>query len=93
MYGFKHQFCADDTCILLVQQSNGVYTVGDFMTRKENLHVVKPTTSVDEGTSTSQCDAHACFCIVISEVAHFCCFFVRSPRAIGAAQDFWLPCG
>ena len=50
MYGFKHQFCADDTCILLVQQSNGVYTVGDFMTRKENLHVVKPTTSVDEGT-------------------------------------------
>ncbi|CAL5080380.1 unnamed protein product [Urochloa decumbens] len=30
------------------QQSNGVYTVGDFMTRRENLHVVKPTTSVDE---------------------------------------------
>ncbi|RLN36479.1 CBS domain-containing protein CBSX1, chloroplastic-like [Panicum miliaceum] len=29
-------------------QSNAVYTVGDFMTRKENLHVVKPTTSVDE---------------------------------------------
>ncbi|XP_075105858.1 CBS domain-containing protein CBSX1, chloroplastic-like isoform X3 [Nicotiana tabacum] len=27
---------------------NGVYTVGDFMTRKEELHVVKPTTSVDE---------------------------------------------
>ncbi|TYK10614.1 CBS domain-containing protein CBSX1 [Cucumis melo var. makuwa] len=26
----------------------GVYTVGDFMTRKEELHVVKPTTSVDE---------------------------------------------
>ena len=33
------------------------------------------------------------FCIVISEVARFCCFFVRSPRAVGAAQDFWLPCG
>ncbi|KAG2642235.1 CBS domain-containing protein CBSX1, chloroplastic-like [Panicum virgatum] len=29
-------------------QSNAVYTVGDFMTRKENLHVAKPTTSVDE---------------------------------------------
>ena len=43
----------DDVCILLVQQSNGVYTVGDFMTRKENLHVVKPTTSVDEGTPPS----------------------------------------
>ncbi|XP_073004347.1 CBS domain-containing protein CBSX1, chloroplastic-like [Typha latifolia] len=28
--------------------SNGVYTVGDFMTKKEDLHVVKPTTSVDE---------------------------------------------
>ncbi|CAN6203928.1 unnamed protein product [Urochloa humidicola] len=29
-------------------QSNGVYTVGDFMTRRENLQVVKTTTSVDE---------------------------------------------
>ncbi|KAJ0040708.1 hypothetical protein Pint_28004 [Pistacia integerrima] len=27
---------------------SGVYTVGDFMTTKEDLHVVKPTTSVDE---------------------------------------------
>ncbi|KAG6571273.1 CBS domain-containing protein CBSX1, chloroplastic, partial [Cucurbita argyrosperma subsp. sororia] len=27
---------------------SGVYTVGDFMTRREDLHVVKPTTSVDE---------------------------------------------
>ncbi|XWS68051.1 hypothetical protein CRYUN_Cryun04dG0057100 [Craigia yunnanensis] len=27
---------------------NGYYTVGDFMTRKEDLHVVKTTTSVDE---------------------------------------------
>ncbi|CAK9318052.1 unnamed protein product [Citrullus colocynthis] len=26
----------------------GTYTVGDFMTRKENLYVVKPTTTVDE---------------------------------------------
>ncbi|KAJ1289062.1 hypothetical protein BS78_02G136300 [Paspalum vaginatum] len=31
-----------------VTGSNGVYTVGDFMTRRESLHVVKPTTSVDE---------------------------------------------
>ncbi|CAL9190574.1 unnamed protein product [Musa hybrid cultivar] len=29
-------------------QSNGVYTVGDFMTKKEDLCVVKPSTSVDE---------------------------------------------
>ncbi|CAL0331791.1 unnamed protein product [Lupinus luteus] len=27
---------------------SGVYTVGDFMTKKQSLHVVKPTTSVDE---------------------------------------------
>ncbi|XP_031484170.1 CBS domain-containing protein CBSX1, chloroplastic-like [Nymphaea colorata] len=27
---------------------NGVYTVGDFMTKRENLQAVKPTTSVDE---------------------------------------------
>ncbi|CAN6172051.1 unnamed protein product [Urochloa humidicola] len=32
----------------VAEQSNGVYTVGDFMTRRENLQVVKPTTSVDE---------------------------------------------
>ncbi|WOL19084.1 CBS domain-containing protein CBSX1, chloroplastic [Canna indica] len=29
-------------------QSSGVYTVGDFMTKKEDLHVVKSSTSVDE---------------------------------------------
>jgi len=27
---------------------NGVYTVGDFMTKREHLHVVNPSTSVDE---------------------------------------------
>ncbi|KAK7386416.1 hypothetical protein VNO78_26634 [Psophocarpus tetragonolobus] len=31
-----------------VPPTNGVYTVGDFMTTKEELHVVKPTTPVDE---------------------------------------------
>ncbi|KAL3526800.1 hypothetical protein ACH5RR_011456 [Cinchona calisaya] len=35
-----------------VPQRNGVYTVGDFMTRKEGLHVVKPTTTVDEALET-----------------------------------------
>ncbi|KAB2626489.1 CBS domain-containing protein CBSX1 [Pyrus ussuriensis x Pyrus communis] len=29
-------------------EKNGVLTVGDFMTRREDLHVVKPTTTVDE---------------------------------------------
>ncbi|XP_024004447.1 CBS domain-containing protein CBSX2, chloroplastic isoform X1 [Eutrema salsugineum] len=31
-----------------VQARNGGYTVGDFMTRREHLHVVKPSTSVDD---------------------------------------------
>ncbi|XP_031096238.1 CBS domain-containing protein CBSX2, chloroplastic-like [Ipomoea triloba] len=31
---------------------DGHYTVGDFMTRKEDLHVVKATTSVDEALDT-----------------------------------------
>ncbi|KAJ0011526.1 hypothetical protein Pint_33904 [Pistacia integerrima] len=31
-----------------VPPGNGTYTVGDFMTRKEDLHVVKTTTTVDE---------------------------------------------
>ncbi|KAK7307645.1 hypothetical protein VNO77_40889 [Canavalia gladiata] len=31
-----------------VSPRSGLYTVGDFMTKKEELHVVKPTTSVDE---------------------------------------------
>ncbi|KAH1113527.1 hypothetical protein J1N35_006905 [Gossypium stocksii] len=31
-----------------VSPRGGVYTVGDFMTRKEDLHVVKPATTVDE---------------------------------------------
>ena len=32
----------------LVGNNNGVYTVGDFMTKKEDLHVVKVSTPVDE---------------------------------------------
>ncbi|KAG6537983.1 CBS domain-containing protein CBSX1, chloroplastic-like [Zingiber officinale] len=32
----------------VTSQDNGFYTVGDFMTKKEDLHVVKPSTSVDE---------------------------------------------
>ncbi|KAF3435431.1 hypothetical protein FNV43_RR22520 [Rhamnella rubrinervis] len=31
-----------------VPPRNGNYTVGDFMTKRDNLHVVKPTTTVDE---------------------------------------------
>ncbi|XP_054808237.1 CBS domain-containing protein CBSX1, chloroplastic [Prosopis cineraria] len=35
-----------------VPPRSGVYTVGEFMTRKEDLHTVKPTTSVDEALET-----------------------------------------
>ncbi|KAH6772694.1 Cystathionine beta-synthase family protein [Perilla frutescens var. hirtella] len=31
-----------------VPTREGIYTVGDFMTTKDHLHVVKPTTTVDE---------------------------------------------
>ncbi|KAK1292535.1 hypothetical protein QJS10_CPB17g02364 [Acorus calamus] len=31
-----------------VSPSNGLYTVGDFMTKKEDLRVVKPSTTIDE---------------------------------------------
>ncbi|KAI7732250.1 hypothetical protein M8C21_028407 [Ambrosia artemisiifolia] len=31
-----------------VPPRNGALNVGDFMTRKDELHVVKPTTTVDE---------------------------------------------
>ena len=49
-------------CILLVQQSNGVYTVGDFMTRKENLHD-------EEGESTYRLRARLQLCEHISKEA------------------------
>lgn len=32
-----------------LQHRYGTYKVGDFMTKKEHLHIVKPTTPVDEG--------------------------------------------
>ncbi|EXB54170.1 CBS domain-containing protein CBSX1 [Morus notabilis] len=35
-----------------VPAKSGLYTVGDFMTKKEHLHVVKPTTTVDEALET-----------------------------------------
>ncbi|KAM0939033.1 putative CBS domain-containing protein [Dioscorea sansibarensis] len=34
------------------ENNNDFYTVGDFMTRKEELQVVKPTTSIDEAIQT-----------------------------------------
>lgn len=46
-YGYWCLIIAFD---FFLQQSNGVYTVGDFMTKREDLHTVKPTTTVEEGT-------------------------------------------
>ncbi|KAL5714004.1 CBS domain-containing protein cbsx1 [Ranunculus cassubicifolius] len=39
----NHQYCPH-----LATPKSGVYTVGDFMTKKELLHAVKPTTTIDE---------------------------------------------
>ena len=39
-----------------MKSRSGIYTVGEFMTKKEDLKVVKPTTSVDDGMfSTCVC--------------------------------------
>ncbi|XP_020265584.1 CBS domain-containing protein CBSX1, chloroplastic [Asparagus officinalis] len=39
---------AKNGAVVANSSNNGVYTVGDFMTGKEGLHTVKPTTTVDE---------------------------------------------
>ena len=44
----------------VLQPNNRSYTVGDFMTRKEDLRVVKPTTTVDEGTCYTDS-----FCVIV----------------------------
>ncbi len=36
---------------MIFQPRSGTYTVGDFMTKKDDLQVVKPTTTVDEGNT------------------------------------------
>ncbi|GAU26049.1 hypothetical protein TSUD_225110 [Trifolium subterraneum] len=41
-------FAANTLTANSVPPKNGVYTVGDFMTKKDELQVVKPTTTVDE---------------------------------------------
>lgn len=51
----------------LWQPRNGVYTVGDFMTRKEELHVVKPTTSVDEGAFSLEFHLYFIYMKLISD--------------------------
>lgn len=49
------------------QPREGIYTVGDFMTTRERLHVVKPTTTVDEGTADAlyveNVSIHSFFCL------------------------------
>ncbi|GFQ04096.1 CBS domain-containing protein cbsx2 chloroplastic [Phtheirospermum japonicum] len=45
------RFAASDTANSVPPQE-GIFTVGDFMTRREMLHVVGPTTTVDEALET-----------------------------------------
>ncbi|XP_031386813.1 CBS domain-containing protein CBSX2, chloroplastic-like isoform X2 [Punica granatum] len=50
--GLRRSFALSVSATLTANSTparSGVYTVGDFMTRKEEMHVVKPTTSVDDG--------------------------------------------
>ncbi|PKI51623.1 hypothetical protein CRG98_027989, partial [Punica granatum] len=49
--GLRRSFALSVSATLTANSTparSGVYTVGDFMTRKEEMHVVKPTTSVDD---------------------------------------------
>jgi hypothetical protein len=66
-------------CFLPLQQSNGVYTVGDFMTKRGNLHVVKPSTSVDEGTllpSPLNASSNSKICLlVLLSAQHSSCLY------------------
>lgn len=40
-----------------------MYTVGEFMTKKDDLHVVKPTTTVDEGITDYKTELqNDCYC-------------------------------
>eukprot|EP00262_Sarcandra_glabra_P009967 TRINITY_DN2479_c0_g1_i1.p1 TRINITY_DN2479_c0_g1~~TRINITY_DN2479_c0_g1_i1.p1 ORF type:complete len:250 (-),score=34.01 TRINITY_DN2479_c0_g1_i1:521-1270(-) len=51
LYSFRRSFALARSGALmanLVPPKNGIYTVGDFMTKREDLHVVTPTTTVDE---------------------------------------------
>ncbi|KAG9148198.1 hypothetical protein Leryth_014109 [Lithospermum erythrorhizon] len=67
-----------------VPQRDGSYTVGDFMTRKEELHVVKPCTSVDEGTPASFFGQHL-------SPAYFLTF-ICSPGSSCGEKNHWLSC-
>lgn len=57
------------------QPRSGMYTVGDFMTRKEDLHIVKTTTTVDEGISdTWRRTLVIFFFLVIFSLTRYCCY-------------------
>lgn len=75
------------------QQRNGVYTVGDFMTRRESLHVVKPATSVDEGKVIIIIE-EACYAKpnvnCISSDVHF--VGINSFGTSRGKADYWLSC-
>ncbi|XP_062101937.1 CBS domain-containing protein CBSX1, chloroplastic-like [Humulus lupulus] len=55
VFGLRRSSVVAANCTLTansVPAKSGVYTVGDFMTKKDDLHVVKPTTTVDEALET-----------------------------------------
>ena len=72
--------------LLPSQRGNGTYTVADFMTKKQDLYVVKTTTTVDEGTSTSML-----YALLSSEFTLFIYLylFYYSSGGSGKQQNQW----
>lgn len=55
---------------------NGTFTVGDFMTTKEYLHVVKPSTTVDQGIvcrKLKPSSSSSSLCFLIDDCFFFLC--------------------
>lgn len=82
-----------------MQPRSRVYTVGEFMTRKEDLQVVKPTTSVDEGTyhtQVYQIYLMSCHKIIVGVFnLYYWRFFsiCNSSWNSCGTQNNWLSCG
>lgn len=74
-----------------LQHRNGTYRVGDFMTKKEHLHVVKPTTPVDEGIIGTW----ILFVVNILFLVLFLIypsFLADSIRSSCGEKNYWLSC-
>ena len=74
-----------------LQHRNGTYRVGDFMTKKEHLHVVTPTTPIDEGIIGTW----IWFIVNILSLVHFLIYPPFLADSIGSScgeKDNWFSC-